>query len=124
MQGVPADGTSAPANMSTALDWQPQRTRPKRLALAITALSAFQPGAIRQADAEVPETAHMLQSQRFSLTAGTEQQLRLVGHCSGKGREACQILLALSISCTAHTGRQPQASCCALDNAINGCRMC
>ena len=48
--------------------------------------------------------AHMVQSQRFSVAAGVEQQLRLVGRSAGKGGEACQLVLAVSVRCTANTG--------------------
>ena len=40
----------------------------------------------------------MLRSQRFELIAGTEQQLRMVGQLGYKGQEACEMLLACSIS--------------------------
>ena len=57
-------------------------------------------------DVDMLGPAHMLHSQRFSLTAGVEQQLRLVGRSAGTAGEVCQMVLAVSVSCSANAGEQ------------------
>ncbi len=91
---------------STALDWQPQRNRPQRLALAMAVpTDELSDEPRHQLAVGTPVEAAMLQSQRFELIAGTEQQLRMVGQLGYKGQQACQMLLACRISSHILTGR-------------------
>jgi len=53
----------------------------------------------------------MLQSQRFSLAAGVEQQLRLVGRSAGNRGQACQMVLAVSVTCTVNAGGPTNDPC-------------
>ncbi len=109
LQATAGVSVAAGAHQSTAVDWQPQQTRPKRVALAMRGLSSLAPN-----DQRVD--TDMLQSQRFSLAAGVEQQLRLVGRSAGSGGQACQMVLTVSVTCTANAG-EPTSDPCSRDSS-------
>lgn len=89
----------APANQSTAFDWQSLRTRPKAVSLAMAApADCLSPE--REASFVEPT---QLQSQMISLERGTEQQLHFV--CATRSDDAFgQVLLACQVENRAAQG--------------------
>lgn len=89
----------APANQSTAFDWQSLRSRPKGVSLAMAAPASWL--SPEQQSSHVEPT--QLQSQMIALEGGTEQQLCFV--CATRSGDAPgQVLLACQVANRAAQG--------------------